>query len=434
MAKKMWGGRFAKKTDADVERFLSSIDFDQRLARYDILGSIAHTQMLARTKIIPSVAAQAITRGLNSILQDLEKGKIKFDKDCEDIHTNIVNLLRKKIGKDGELLHTARSRNDQVSLDTRMYCKNEVNNLGLKIKDLETSLLKLAGNHKKTIIPGYTHMQHAIPLRLSQYLGAYCQMFKRDRQRLKEVYKRINILPLGACALIGTTLPIDRNYTAKALGFSGVAKNLVDAVSERDFVIEILSILAILGMHLSRMAEDFIMWSTSEFDFIEIDERFCTGSSFMPQKKNCDVLELIRGNTGRLYGNLVSVLVMMKGMPLGYNRDLQLDKEPLFSSIDLTKEQVKILVKLFRSIKFKKKSIEKQLKDESLYATFLAEYLVKKGVAFKDAHTIIGRLIRYSQTNFIKIKDMPTEQLKKFSPYLTKQVIAKFMNPGLMVI
>jgi len=392
MAKKLWGGRFSKETDPLVEQFTSSIKTDFVLAKYDIIGSIAHAKMLGKCNIIPKKDAEKIVRGLNAILKDLDDCKIELDISVEDVHTLVQDLLQKKIGDAAKKVHTARSRNDQVSLDTRLFARDFLCVLSGSINNLKDSLSDFVSKNKQVKnLPGYTHMQHAQPITLDDYIGAYKAMLDRDADRLKDVYKRVNVLPLGSCALAGTSLPIDRKFVAKELGFSSVIENTVDAVSDRDFVIEILNACVILGMHLSRLSEDLIIWSSSEFNFIDIDEAFCTGSSIMPQKKNPDVLELIRGSTGKLYGNLMSVLVLMKGLPLSYNRDMQLDKEPLFDSLKIVNDELLILAKMIKASKLNKESIDKQLKDPGLYATKMAEDLVRKGVAFKDAHKMIGK-------------------------------------------
>lgn len=395
MAKKLWGGRFTKKTDPMVEQFTGSLKTDFVLAKYDVLGSIAHARMLGKCGIIPKKDADKIVKGLKAILKDLDNCKIKVDFSIEDVHTLVQDLLEKKIGPVAKKVHTARSRNDQVSLDTRMFCRDFICALINGINNLHVSLGEFVSKNKQVKkLPGYTHLQHAQPIDLNNYAGAYKAMLERDKERLEEIYKRVNVLPLGSCALAGTTLPIDRKFVAKELGFSSVMQNTIDAVSDRDFVIEILGACAILGMHLSRLSEDFIIWSSSEFNFINIDEAFCTGSSIMPQKKNPDVLEMIRGGAGKLYGNLVSVLVLMKGLPLSYNRDMQFDKEPLFDSLKTVTDELLILAKLVKTAKLNKSAIDNQLKDPGLYATKLAEDLVKKGVAFKDAHRIIGEKIK----------------------------------------
>lgn len=394
MAKKLWGGRFSKKTDPLVEKFTSSLKTDIVLAEYDILGSIAHAKMLGKCKIISLKDSQAIVKGLNGILKSVKAGKLNVASPAEDVHTLVQNLLEKKIGAAAKRLHTARSRNDQVSLDMRMYCKDSLKKLTALMAGLNESFEIFVKKNKKIKIPGYTHLQHAQPISLKDYAGAYQEMLKRDIQRFKQICNRVDVLPLGSCALAGTSLPIDRKYVARQLGFSKVSANTLDAVSDRDFVIEILGALAIVGMHLSRLAEDLIIYATSEFDFVDIPEEFCTGSSMMPQKKNPDTLELVRGNTGRLYGNLVSLLVAMKGLPLTYNRDMQVDKPVLFDSLDIVCSQLEILSKLVKNIKFNKSAVDKQLKDPGLYATLAAENLVKKGVAFKEAHNIIGEMIK----------------------------------------
>jgi len=345
----MWGGRFNKKTNPLVEKFTKSIQFDKKLAEYDCVGSIAHAKMLSKCNVIPKKDAAKIVSGLNFILSRIKKGSFKIDSNAEDIHTVIQNALDKKIGKSGGMLHTARSRNDQVSLATRMYCKKEIDSIAALLKGLKGSIKSFAKKNIDVIVPGFTHLQNAQPVLLSHQMLAYCEMLGRDIDRLNDCKKRLDVLPLGSCAISGTSLAIDRNFTAKELGFSKVSSNSMDAVSDRDFVIEIISGLAILGMHLSRMSEDFIILNSQGFGILDIGDEFCTGSSMMPQKKNPDVLELVRGKCGSLYGSLVEVATIMKGLPLAYNRDMQLDKEPLFKSIETIESSLEVLTALFRA-------------------------------------------------------------------------------------
>lgn len=412
---KLWGGRFKKKTSPLVEKFTSSIGFDYKLARYDVLASIAHAKMLGKTKIIPSKDSKKIVQGLKSILNQIEQRRFSFAKKAEDIHTNIQNALEKKIGRIAEKLHTARSRNDQVVTDLKMYAKEEIKALQLKIKDLQLALVGFAKKNIETIIPGLTHLQHAQPVTVAHQLGSYLEMLERDKQRLNDAYQRCDVLPLGSAALAGTSLPIDRKLVAKLLGFSKVSSNSIDAVSDRDFVVEILAGLSILSMHLSRMAEDFILWMSSEFAFLKLDDAYSTGSSLMPQKKNPDVLELTRANTGVIYGNLVSLLTVMKGLPLSYNRDMQLDKVPLFNSIESLSANLEVLSELIKSAKIDQNQALILSCDELLCATDLVEYLVKKGVAFKQAHNIVGKVVAFALRKKVFLSEIPLQHWQKFS-------------------
>lgn len=438
MAKKLWGGRFSKKTDPLVEKFTSSIGIDKELALYDVLGSILHVAVLKEAGLISLSECSKLNKGLNSLLKNIKSNKFKTDPKSEDIHSDIQNKLEKKIGSIAMKLHTARSRNDQVVFDTKLYCKSESEEVAILLIDLNKAIDDFAKKHKNIVIPGYTHLQHAQPVKLTNYFSSFISMLVRDACRILDLGDRIGV-SLGSGALAGTNIDVSKYNKAikkacKKIGLVfgqdiGELDSAIDNVSDRDFVIEALSVLAVIGMHLSRLAEDLIIWSTTEFDFIELDDAFCTGSSLMPQKKNPDVLELIRGNTGKLYGNLISVLVMMKGLPLSYNRDMQLDKAPLFNSFNIIKKELAILSQLVPQIKINKEKINQQLMDESLYATDLAQYLVEKGVAFKQAHEIIGNLVRFSLNKKIKIKQMTDEQLKKFSQYLNQQVIEKIFEP-----
>jgi argininosuccinate lyase len=439
MAKKLWGGRFAREAKELVETFTRSIQFDYKIASYDLLGSLVHVMILEKAGYLTTKEGEKLFNALKTIMFSK---KIKFYKTSEDIHTNIQNLLQKRVGNLALKLQTARSRNEQVVFATKLYCQFNLRNLQKPIDRLIHSLIELSDKNKNIVIPGFTHMQHAQPVYLRDYLGAYIAMLERDKNRLEYISKNIK-LTMGAGALAGTPVDISKYcVTIEELSnkFKGLEKfkekfyieptiNSLDSVSDRDFVIEIISALSILAMHLSRLSEDLIIWSTKEFDFIEIDESFCTGSSLMPQKKNPDVLELIRGYTGRLYGNLVSVLTMMKGLPLTYNRDMQLDKEPLFNSFEIVSSELKVLAGLIKTLKFNKAKIEEHLKDESLYATDLVYYLVDKKIPFKEAHTIIGRLVKYSLDNEIQIKDMPENLLKKFSDKIVKKEIIKLFGP-----
>jgi len=427
MSKKLWGARFPKKTSALVDRFTSSISFDKRLVKYDILGSIAHAKMLARQRIIPVKDAALIVKGLNSILKDVKKGKFKFDPRAEDIHSNIQDVLFKKIKQAAHKLHTGRSRNDQVALDVKMYLKDEISELKDLVTFLQKSILKFARNNSKVIIPGYTHLQVAQCVFLAHQLLAYIEALERDKERLMDARKRIDFMPLGACALSGTGLPINREYVKKELGFKNLTENSIDSVSDRDFIIEVLADLSILSVHLSRIAEDLILWSTKEFNFIDIDFSFCTGSSIMPHKKNPDVLELIRGSVGKIHGGLSSVLILMKGLPLSYNRDLQLDKPPLFDSIDTIKDILEIFSALFENIVIEKEAIAAKLMDESLFSVDIVEYLIKKGVSYRKAHDIVGRMVGDCLDKGKKISSLSNHELKKYSEKL-KPDIKKILN------
>jgi argininosuccinate lyase len=361
------------------------------------------------------------------MLGDLKKGKFKFDLKAEDIHSNIQDLLFKKIGKSAFRLHTARSRNDQIALDIKMYLKDEIGNLSDLITGLQEAILRLAGRNSKIIIPGYTHLQVAQCVSLAHHLLSYVEGLERDKGRLSDAKKRADVMPLGACAFSGTGLPIDRGFVAKELGFKNVTANSIDSVSDRDFIIEVLADLSILSVHLSRMAEDLILWSTKEFSFIDIDFSFCTGSSIMPHKKNPDILELIRGSVGKIQGSLSSVLILMKGLPSSYNRDLQLDKPPLFDAIDTVKDMLEIFIPLFENIIIEKEAIAAKLNDESLFSVDIVEYLIKKGASYRDAHDIVGRIIRNCLDKDKKISFLSIKELKKYSPKLGLDV-KKILN------
>jgi len=440
MKKKLWGARFKKKIDPLVEKFTQSIQYDYKLATYDLIGSICHVQILKRSGYLTGAEASKLIQGLKSIYFVIKNKPLHPKDNEEDIHTYIQNALERKVGNVALKLHTARSRNDQVVFATKLYCLEAINALIINIGELINAITRLANKNLHIIIPGFTHMQHAQPVYLSDYLLAYKAMLNRDAVRLEKIFA--NIKPsLGAGALAGTPIP-SAEYAFNAWRLLqkelkdfketfnlNVTNNSLDVVSDRDFVIESISTLSIIAMHLSRLSEDLIIWSTKEFDFVEIDEAFCTGSSLMPQKKNPDVLELIRGYTGRLYGNLVSVLTMMKGLPLTYNRDMQLDKESLFNSFEIVSSELKVLTGLIKTLKFNEEKIKEHLKDESLYATDLVYYLVDKKIPFQEAHTIVGKLVKYSLDNEIEIKDMPENLLKKFSNKFVKKEIVKLFEP-----
>ncbi|OGX07808.1 MAG: argininosuccinate lyase [Omnitrophica WOR_2 bacterium GWA2_47_8] len=430
---KLWGGRFSKKTHPLVEEFTKSIHFDKKLAEYDCIGSLYHIFILKKAGLLTQNEFNKLFKGLQEIFDEIKKGHFKIDESFEDIHSYIQHLLeiKKGIGKVAFKLHTCRSRNDQIAFDTKLYCHEKTNVICELLIKLQKTIIQLANENNKIVIPGYTHLQHAIPISLQEYLFAYCKMLNRDTERLFNAKKNIN-LTLGAGALAGTLIQSANYNIAATKSLPNSIKptsNSIDAVSDRDFVIEILSALSIIGMHLSRLSEDMILWASKEFDFIDIDDAFCTGSSLMPNKKNPDVLELVRGYSGQLYGNLVSVLVTMKGLPLAYNRDMQLDKEPLFSSFEIIQESLKVLAELFKNISFKRENIARQLDDESLYATDISDYLVKNKVPFKEAHTIVGNLIRHKYKVGKELCEMEDGELQRFHKLLTSKIINVIINP-----
>ncbi|MEA3485260.1 MAG: argininosuccinate lyase, partial [Candidatus Aerophobetes bacterium] len=392
----LWGGRFTEEMDKLARGFTSSIEVDKRLYKYDIMGSIAHVKMLSKCGIIEKEESEAIIQGLKSIEEDIEKGKFDFERK-EDIHLAIEEELIRRVGEVGKKVHTARSRNDQIALDERLYLREEIPQVITLIIDLQKGLLELTEKNLEVILPGYTHLQYAQPILLSHYFLAYFWMLERDKGRLKDCYKRVNVMPLGAGALAGTSFPIDRNYVAKLLNFPEITENSLDTVSDRDYIVELLSCLSILMMHLSRLSEDVVLWCSPAFSFIEIADAFTTGSSIMPQKKNPDVAELIRGKTGRVYGSLISILTTMKGLPLSYNRDMQEDKLPLFQSLKTVKASLKIYARMLNTIKINREKMKKEAEKGFFAATDLANYLVKKGVPFREAHEIIGKIVKYCE-------------------------------------
>ena len=419
---KLWGGRFTKSTDSFTDHFHSSISFDQRMYKQDITGSIAHAGMLGAQGIIPKEDADLIQKTLKEILIDIEEGKIDFDEKAEDIHMNIETILISRIGDVGKRLHTGRSRNDQVALDIRMYVKDEIDEIKKLIKDLHVVLNALAKDHMDTIMPGYTHLQRAQPVTLAHHLLAYFEMFKRDSERLSDVYKRTNIMPLGSGALASTTYPLDRFMVAQELDFAGITLNSMDGVSDRDFCIELLSALSIMMMHLSRFCEEIILWSSHEFKFIELDDAYATGSSIMPQKKNPDMAELIRGKTGRVYGYLMGLLTTMKGLPLAYNKDMQEDKEGVFAAIDTVKMCLPVFTAMIRTMTVKKDNMYEATKGGFTNATDAADWLVKQGVPFRDAHEILGRLVLYCINENKGLEDLSLEEFKAISDVFDETV------------
>ncbi len=421
---KPWGGRFSEPTDREVEAFTSSLHFDRRLFRYDIEGSIAHARMLARQGIITKGEAQAIVAGLRKVLADIEAGDFLFRPDDEDIHMAIEKALTDRIGEVGGKLHTGRSRNDQIALDIRLYLREEIGRILALVAELKAGFLDLAKKECGVILPGYTHLQKAQPVLLSHYLLAFWEMLDRDEARFRDCLKRVNVMPLGAAALAGTGLPIDRSYVARLLGFPAVTENSMDAVSDRDFVAEFIFAASLIMMHLSRFCEDLILWSTDEFGYVEIADAFTTGSSIMPQKKNPDVAELIRGKTGRVYGHLVALLTILKGLPMTYNRDLQEDKEPLFDTVDTLKASLGVLAAMIGRLTFNRKRMEKGAEGGFSTATDVAEYLVLKGVPFREAHGIVGKLVAFCLQNEKTLTDLTLKEFRRFYPGFEKDLFA----------
>lgn len=412
---KLWGGRFSKATDTLVDDFNSSIRFDARMYAQDIEGSMAHAEMLGRQGIIPKADAELIVKTLGEIKNDIEDGKVEFEIDAEDIHMNIETILISRIGDVGKRLHTGRSRNDQVALDVRMYLRHEVDELLPLLEDLKKSILTIAEQNLDTIMPGYTHMQKAQPITLAHHLMAYYEMLRRDCDRLSDCRRRINVMPLGSGALAGTTYPLDREFVAEKLGFYSVTMNSLDGVSDRDFVCELAFDLSMIMTHLSRLSEEIILWSSHEFSFIELDDAYSTGSSIMPQKKNPDVAELVRGKTGRVYGSLMGLLTMMKGLPLAYNKDMQEDKEQIFDAIDTVKMCLPVFSKMLLTMKVKRENMLRGAKGGFTNATDVADYLVKHGLPFRDAHAVVGRMVAYCIENNKVIDDLSMSEFKEFS-------------------
>jgi len=421
---KLWGGRFQKETDRMVDDFHSSISFDCRLYRYDITGSIAHAKMLARVGIISQSEAEAIVAGLTGILNDIEAGRVEFSVAAEDIHMNVEQLLIARVGEVGKKLHTARSRNDQVALDVRMYVRDELDGVGQLLTELTSTLLDIADQHLDTVMPGYTHLQRAQPITLAHHLLAYCQMFSRDMDRLSDCRRRVNVLPLGAGALAGTTFPLDRGFVAVELAFAGVTENSLDAVSDRDFAVEFAAAGSLIMVHLSRFCEEIILWSSAEFGFIELDDAYSTGSSMMPQKKNPDVAELIRGKSGRVFGDLTALLTVLKGLPLAYNKDMQEDKEALFDAVDTVKQCLLIFRPLVATMRVKKEQMARAARGGFTNATDLADYLVQKGVPFREAHEIVGRAVAYCLDCQRSLDELSLEELRGFSSVIESDVYA----------
>ena len=419
---KLWGGRFSKATDKKVDDFNSSISFDARMYKQDILGSIAHATMLGKVGIISDEESALIVKNLKEILKDIEDGKVEFLIDAEDIHMNIETILIERIGDTGKKLHTGRSRNDQVALDIRMYVKDEIKTVSGMISNLLSAIVTMAEENEDTIMPGYTHLQKAQPITYAHYLMAYFQMFRRDYERLQDVYKRTDVMPLGSGALAGTTFPLDREFVKELLGFSAITENSLDGVSDRDFAIELLSALSILSMHLSRMSEEMILFNSHEFSYIEMDDAFSTGSSIMPQKKNPDIAELVRGKTGRVYGDLIALLTVMKGLPLAYNKDMQEDKEAIFDGLDTVKMCLPVFTDMLKTLTVRKENMRKGAAGGFTNATDYADYLVKKGVPFREAHGISGKTVFYCIAKDKALEDLTLEEFKSFSPLIENDV------------
>lgn len=420
--KKIWAGRFTKEIDERANDFNSSISFDARMYREDIEGSIAHAIMLGECKIIDLKESYAIVEGLKGILNDIENGKLKFDLNAEDIHSFIESELTARLGDTGKRLHTARSRNDQVALDIRMYLKKEIKEIKNLIKKLITVLTDLSEKNLKTVMAGYTHLQRAQPITFAHYLMAYSQMFLRDLERLEDAYKRTNIMPLGSGALASTTYTIDRQRVCNLLEFNEITQNSIDAVSDRDFCIEIASALSILMMHLSRFSEEIILWCSWEFKFIELDDSYSTGSSIMPQKKNPDIAELIRGKTSRVYGDLNTLLTMMKGLPLAYNKDMQEDKEAIFDAIDTVKLSLNAFIPMIETMNIIPENMREAAAKGFINATDCADYLVRKGIPFRDAYKITGEIVRSCIENNLTLETFPLEKYKEFSPKFEEDI------------
>lgn len=418
----LWGGRFTKETDKLVYNFNASISFDQKFYKQDIEGSIAHVVMLEKQGILTAEEKDSIIKGLTSIREDVDNGTLEITDEYEDIHSFVEANLIERIGDAGKKLHTGRSRNDQVALDMRLYTRAEVLEVDLLLKELLTDLLSIMEENLETYMPGFTHLQKAQPVTLAHHIGAYFEMFKRDRLRLKDIYFRMNYCPLGAGALAGTTYPLDRNYTASLLGFEGPTLNSMDSVSDRDYLIEFLSAMSTIMMHLSRFCEEIIIWNSNEYRFVEIDDAYSTGSSIMPQKKNPDIAELVRGKTGRVYGALMSLLTTMKGLPLAYNKDMQEDKELTFDAIDTVKGCLALFDGMVKTMKFNKEIMAESAMNGFTNATDAADYLVNHGVPFRDAHGIIGRLVLYCIDKQTSIDKLSLEELKEISPVFEEDI------------
>lgn len=410
---KLWDGRFSKATDQSVEAFTESVSYDSRLAPWDIRGSIAHARMLGKCGIIPQEASEKIIAGLQDILQEVEKGEFPWDPGAEDVHMNIEKRLHEKIGPEAGMLHTARSRNDQVATDLRLFLKDQILEIQQSVRKLQQTLLSIAEENRETILPGYTHMQHAQPIVLAHHLLAYFWMLQRDRERIADCYHRMDALPLGSAALAGTSFPIDREMVAKELGFAKVLENSMDAVADRDYAVEFLAAAANGMMHLSRLSEEIVLWTSLEFGYLELDDAFATGSSIMPQKKNSDIAELVRGKTGRVYGSLISLLTTLKGLPLAYNRDLQEDKEQIFDAIDTWRHSLIVFDGMMATGKFHKDRMEKATEGDFSTATDVADFLARNGMPFRQAHAVAGKLVKYCLDNGKTLESLEEKELEQ---------------------
>ena len=419
---KLWAGRFTEATDAFVEAFTASVNFDKRLYRYDIQGSIAHAQMLAHVGVLTAAECEAIVAGLKEICMDIDRGDFAWSVALEDVHMNIESRLTHRIGITGKKLHTGRSRNDQVATDIRLYLRDEIDAISDEIRRLQQALVDLAEREAATIMPGFTHLQVAQPITFGHHMMAWFEMLVRDQERFRDCRKRVNVMPLGAGALAGVSYPIDRQYTAGLLGFDAISENSLDAVSDRDFAIEFVAASALLMTHLSRFSEELILWSSAQFNFIELPDRFCTGSSIMPQKKNPDVPELVRGKTGRVNGSLVALLTLMKSQPLAYNKDNQEDKEPLFDAVDTVKGSLRVYADMIPHIAVKRFNMAESARKGFSTATDLADYLVRKGVPFRDAHEIVGKVVRYGVEKQKDLEKMELSELHAFAPIIDQDV------------
>lgn len=413
---KLWGGRFAKTTDKLVEDFHSSIGFDQILYTYDIRGSQAHAKMLGRQGIITAEEAARLIDGLEGILADIDAGKIEFEVGAEDIHMNIEKILTERVGEVGKKLHTARSRNDQVALDVRMYTLAQIDEVSRLLIGLLGALLSLAEEHKAAVMAGYTHLQKAQPITFGHHMLAYFQMFKRDYERLQDCRRRTNYMPLGSGALATTTFPIDRHFVAEELGFAAICENSLDGVSDRDFVVEFISAASLIMVHLSRLSEEIVLWSSNEFGYITLDDGYSTGSSIMPQKKNPDVAELVRGKSGRVFGHLLGTLTMLKGLPLAYNKDMQEDKEALFDSVDTVKKSLLVFAPMLATMRVNTGLMRERAKGGFINATDAADYLAARGVPFREAHAVIGHLVKYAEDKRVGLEDLTLDEFQQFSP------------------
>jgi len=429
-ADKLWGGRFSEATDEFVERFTASVTFDKRLYRADIAGSIAHATMLAKQDILTTEESQKIIQGLGQIKDEIEAGSFQWSVSLEDVHMNIEAALTKKIGDVGKKLHTGRSRNDQVATDIRLFMRDGIDAVSIAIRQVQHGIISLAKKETETIMPGFTHLQTAQPVSFAHHLMAWFEMLQRDYERMQDCRKRVNVSPLGAAALAGTSFPIDRNMTAELLGFDKPAANSLDAVSDRDFAIEFCAAASLMMTHLSRISEELVIWTSAQFDFIELPDRFCTGSSIMPQKKNPDVPELVRGKSGRVYGHLVSLLTLMKSQPLAYNKDNQEDKEPLFDTLDTISDCLKAFADMIPAIKAKKESMRTAALKGFSTATDLADYLVRQGMAFRDAHEVVGKAVAYGVETNKDLAEMSLAELQVFSPEIEQDVFSVLSLEG----